>query len=224
MKWARPDAEITIFQMPNSSRVTLEYSSAPPRYVRWRGLLILCALSFVLGVSSCFFVLPIYRQYEVARQRAIMVTVRRSEIVKRFEEQLLDAGEECAKGKVNDVLASLEAAEVARDADSALFSEAELEEMTQRISRVRARVDAIAATQPREAPATRSSEVRDGRTRTISTLISRCGDQIRVGHYRQAAGICVQIQELDPENEFGRAMFPLLKELTDEVKSLEVKK
>lgn len=202
-----------------SSPVTLEYSSAPPRYFRWRGVFLLCGLSFVLGAAACFLMLPIYRQYEAVRQRNISVTIRRDEIMKRFEEQMFDAGQASAKGDVNDARASLEGAEIARDADSPLFTEAELEAMTQRISKAGARIDAVAATQPHEPPATRSTEITDQRGRTIASLVSRCGDFVRAGRYRQAAGICVQILELDPENDYGHAMFPLLKDLVEEVEN-----
>lgn len=203
---------VKLFSMPPSQVINLEYASSPPRYLRPRRLLFLCALSFLLGVSCCLVALPVYQHHE-GHERSNQI--RREEILKRFEEQMLDAKQAAAKGEVNDGLAALEAAKVARDADSELFTQNDLDQMTARISQEQTRINAIAATKPKVVDIERSGETIDIRLSTVSTLVTRCREQAKAGHYRQARGICEQILLLDAENDFGRAIAPLLADLTD---------
>jgi hypothetical protein len=129
--------------MPKRIWSTLDYAPTPPWHRRRRGVRLLRFVIALVVIASMVLTVPIYRRYEAARLTRKVLEIRRQEIARRFDENILMAGRAATAGNIDNARLYLLDAEVCRDADTAIFTSKEINEFDQRMMKVSRQISAI---------------------------------------------------------------------------------
>jgi hypothetical protein len=183
----------------------------------------LVPLIVVVSLSLLALAVPLARHFDAgwrrARARETVLDQRREEIRYRFEERVCKA-QRSAKAKESlEARGALLDAEVARDADPALFTSKELAAFDQELAETRKLVEESSRTLQEvisdsvsDSPRTQST----GRWRTLKQLSKISSAAIEDHDYARALEICEQILELDPSDDYARGVSPLLRKILEQ--------
>jgi hypothetical protein len=192
----------------------LDYAPPAPWNRRRAGVRTLAGASLLIVAISSVAAIPIYWRVHERRLQERMTEVRRQEIQYRFNERLIAAKQHTEAGRFVDARVAILDAAVARDVDYQLLGPMLLSEMDARVEQARSSVERsereYRSTLPMCGVRTRKPEDAD-RLAVLARLVERAQFLTRDRKYRNAIGVCEQILDLDPNNDYARGVLPLLR-------------
>jgi tetratricopeptide (TPR) repeat protein len=152
-----------------------------------------------------------------AREESRIRSVREA-IQYRFDTAMAVANEAARKGDTAGAAAAIRNAEAAANSNGTVFSDAEKQQMDQRLTTARGMAGSglllsdghVEWSGSPAASVSRSAETESSRRDTVTTLTRDARQLSDQGRYREALGVVDQLRSVDPANDYATSVRPLL--------------